>query len=270
VKKDYQKNAATAMTPVLPEAVSVAMAELAGDVQEGLLALAVGAGLQVMAAMMTADVEAACGPRGRHDPDRLAVRHGTGDGSVALGGRRVPVTRPRVRATAGSGELPVASYELFSRTEVLGRMAMERMLAGLSTRRYPVGLEPVGPTVEATARSTSKSAVSRRFVAATETALAELLAADLSGLDLVALMIDGVHFGEHLCVVALGIGIDGVKHPLGLAWGYLPLGLGEGSTENASVVTDLLTGLRDRGLDTSRPVFVGIDGGKALHSSSSR
>jgi len=217
--------------------------------------LAVGAGLQVMAAMMTADVEAACGPRGRHDPDRLAVRHGTGDGSVALGGRRVPVTRPRVRATAGSGELPVASYELFSRTEVLGRMAMERMLAGLSTRRYPVGLEPVGPTVEATARSTSKSAVSRRFVAATETALAELLAADLSGLDLVALMIDGVHFGEHLCVVALGI--DGVKHPLGLA---------EGSTENTSVVTDLLTGLRDRGLDTSRPIFVGIDGGKALHA----
>jgi len=257
VKKNYQKNAATAMTPVLPEAVSVAMAELAGDVQEGLLALAVGAGLQVMAAMMTADVEAACGPRGRHDPDRLAVRHGTGDGSVALGGRRVPVTRPRVRATAGSGELPVASYELFSRTEVLGRMAMERMLAGLSTRRYPVGLEPVGPTVEATARSTSKSAVSRRFVAATETALAELLAADLSGLDLVALMIDGVHFGEHLCVVALGIGIDGVKHPLGLA---------EGSTENTSVVTDLLTGLRDRGLDTSRPIFVGIDGGKALHA----
>ncbi len=257
MKKNYQKNAATAMTPVLPEAVSVAMAELAGDVQEGLLALAVGAGLQVMAAMMTADVEAACGPRGRHDPDRLAVRHGTGDGSVALGGRRVPVTRPRVRATAGSGELPVASYELFSRTEVLGRMAMERMLAGLSTRRYPVGLEPVGPTVEATARSTSKSAVSRRFVAATETALAELLAADLSGLDLVALMIDGVHFGEHLCVVALGIGIDGVKHPLGLA---------EGSTENTSVVTDLLTGLRDRGLDTSRPIFVGIDGGKALHA----
>jgi putative transposase len=78
-------------------------------------------------------------------------------------------------------------------------------------------------------------------------------------------MIDGVHFGEHLCVVALGIGIDGTKHPLGLAWGYLPLA-GEGSTENTSTVTDLLTGLRERGLDTSRPVFVGIDGGKALRA----
>jgi len=246
--KKYQKNATSATTtPVLPEAVSVVMAELAGDVQEGLLAMAVGTGLQVMAAMMNADVEAVCGPRGKHDANRAATRHGSEDGSVTLGGRRVPVQRPRMRAVDGSGELPVASYELFSQTEVLGRMAMGRMLAGLSTRRYPVGLEPVGQRVEASARSTSKSAVSRRFVAATETALAELLAGDLSGLDLVALMIDGVHFGEHLCVVALGIGIDGTKHPLGLA---------EGSTENTSTVTDLLTGLRDRGLDTSRPVFV--------------
>jgi len=255
--KKYQKNAATATPPVLPEAVSVVMAELAGDVQEGLLAMAVGTGLQVMAAMMNADVEAVCGPKGGHDPARSAMRHGTGGGSVTVGGRRVPVTRPRMRATDGTGELPVASYELFSQTEVLGRMAMQRMLAGLSTRRYPVGLEPVGARVEASARSTSKSAVSRRFIAATETALAELLAAPLHDLDLVALMIDGVHFGEHVCVVALGIGIDGVKHPLGLA---------EGSTENTSVVTDLLTGLRDRGLDTTRAIFVGIDGGKALRA----
>ena len=261
MKKNYQKTATGATTPstapVLPQAVSVALAELAGDVQEGLLALAVGTGLQVMAAMMNADVEAACGPRGKHDAHRRATRHGSGDGSVTLGGRRVPVVRPRMRAVDGSGELPVASYELFSQTEVLGRMAMERMLAGLSTRRYPVGLEPVGQKVQQTARSTSKSAVSRRFIAATETALAELLAADLSELDLVAVMIDGVHFGEHLCVVALGIGLDGTKHPLGLA---------EGSTENTTVVTDLLTGLRDRGLDTTRPVFVGIDGGKALRA----
>ena len=257
MKKDYQKNAASATPPVLPEAVSIALAGLAGDVQEGLLAMAVGTGLQVMAAMMNADVEASCGPKGKHDPGRSAVRHGTEAGSVTLGGRRVPVQRPRMRAADGRGELPVPAYELFSRTEVLGRMAMQRMLAGLSTRRYPVGLEPVGERVDKTARSTSKSAVSRRFVAATETALGELLAAPLHELDLVALMIDGVHFGEHLCVVALGIGIDGVKHPLGLV---------EGSTENTSVVTDLLTGLRDRGLDTTRPIFVGIDGGKALRA----
>jgi hypothetical protein len=115
----------------------------------------------------------------------------------------VAVQRPRVRAADGSGELPVAAYELFSSTELLGRLALERMLGGLSTRRYPVGLEPVGVGVEQAATGTSKSAISRRFVAMTHTALAELLAADLSGLDLVCLLVDGVHFGEHTCVVAL-------------------------------------------------------------------
>ena len=239
----------------MPEAVSVALTELAGEVQEGLLALAVSAGLQVMAAMMEADVTARCGIKGRHDPARRATRHGHEAGSVSLGGRRVPVERPRMRAVDGSGELPVPSYELFSQTEVLGGMAMERMLAGLSTRHYPVGLEPVGQRTEQTATSTSKSAVSRRFVAQTQTALAELLTADLSSLDLVALMIDGVHFGEHTCVVALGIGIDGTKHPLSLV---------EGSTENATLVTELIVGLRERGLDVTQSILVVLDGSKAL------
>jgi putative transposase len=239
----------------LPERVSVAMGEIAEDMHEGLLALAVGAGLQVMAVLMQADVTALAGPKGRHDATRTAVRHGRERGSVTLGGRRVPITRPRVRAADGAGELPVASYELFSSTEILGRMAMEKMLAGLSSRRYPVGLEPVGERVVETASATSKSAVSRKFVAMTETALAELLSRDLTGLDLVAVMIDGVHFAESCCVVALGIGIDGVKHPLALV---------EGSTENATLVTELLVGLRERGLDVTRPMFVGIDGSKAL------
>jgi len=255
VQKNYQKTDIGPCAPVVPERVSVALAELAGEVREGLLALAVGAGLQVMAAMMEADVTAVCGPKGRHDADRSATRHGHGVGSVSLGGRRVPVRRPRMRSTDGSGELGVASYELFSQTEVLGRMAMERMLAGLSTRRYPVGLEPVGARVQQAAASTSRSAVSRRFVAATETALAQLLAQDLSTLDLVGLMIDGVHFGEHCCVVALGIGIDGTKHPLSLV---------EGSTENATLVTELIVGLRERGLDVTRPILVVLDGSKAL------
>jgi hypothetical protein len=110
---------------------------------------------------------------------------------VTLGGRRVPVRRPRVRTADGTAEVAVPAYDL---TELLGEMALQRMMARLSTRRYSAGLEPVGSQVEATARSTSKSAVSRRFVAATESTLATMLAADLSGLDLVALMIDGVHF----------------------------------------------------------------------------
>src|SRR5688500_251360 len=140
---------------MVPEQVTIAMAEIAEDMRGGLLALAVGTGLQVMGTLMDADVTAVCGPRGKHDPDRAATRHGAERGSVTLGGRRVPVTRPRVRAADGSGELPVPAYELFNSTEVLGKMAMERMLGGLSTRRYPVGLEPVGEATGETARSTS-------------------------------------------------------------------------------------------------------------------
>jgi putative transposase len=255
MKKSNQIQSVDASASVVPERVSVAMSEIAENMGEGLLALAVGAGLQVMAALMEADVTGLVGPKGRHDGARTAVRHGRERGSVTLGGRRVPVTRPRVRATDGAGELPIASYELFSSTEILGKLAMEKMLAGLSTRRYSVGLEPVGQQVTQTSSATSKSAVSRRFVAMTETALAELLSQDLSGLDLVALMIDGVHFAESCCIVALGIGIDGVKHPLALV---------EGSTENATLVTDLLVDLRERGLDVTRPMLVGLDGSKAL------
>lgn len=218
MSKTYQRKTASASAtpPAVPEQVTVAMEEVAVDLREGLLALAVGAGLQVMQAMFEADVTAVAGPRSKHDRERTAVRHGCGPGSVTLGGRRMPVSRPRVRSADGSAELPVPSYELFSSTEVLGRMALERMLGGLSTRRYGLGLEPVGEQVSETATSTSKSAVSRRFVAATKTALAELLARPLHEVDLVALMVDGVGFGEHLCVVALGIDADGVKHPLAL------------------------------------------------------
>ena len=194
MRKTYQNQEIDTSQPTVPEQVSVVLDELAGELREGLLALAVGTGLQVMAAIREEDVTAKCGPRGRHDPERAATRHGHEPGSVSLGGRRVPVTRPRMRATDGTGELPVPSYELFSDTEILGRMALERMLAGLSTRRYRVGLEPVGTRTEQAATAASRSAVPRRFVAATETALAQLLATDLSSLDLVALMVDGVHF----------------------------------------------------------------------------
>jgi hypothetical protein len=116
---------------------------------------------------------------------------------VTLGGRRVPVRRPRVRTADKTAEVPVASYELFSSTEILDRMAMERMLAKLSTQRYGAGLEPVGVEMDKVSSSKSRSAVSRRFVAATERALGEMMSADLSGLDLVALMVDGVHFAGY-------------------------------------------------------------------------
>jgi hypothetical protein len=261
VTNTYQKNSRRAEPDPLPgeiavpEHVLVSMAEIAGAAKEGLLALAVGTGLQVLTAMFDEDAARMCGPAGKHNADRGGYRHGTEAGSVTLGGRRLPVTRPRVRAADGSGERHLPSYDLFSSTDVLGQLAMEKMLAGLSSRRYGRGLEPAGSQVEQAAAATSKSAVSRRFAAATETALAGLMNRRLDDLDLVAFMVDGVHFGEHTCVVALGIGIDGVKHPLALE---------EGSTENATLVTDLITGLRDRGLDVTRPVLAVIDGSKAL------
>jgi len=166
--KNYQKKTTETSALAVPEHVSVAMSEIVEEMREGLLALAVGAGLQVMDSLMEADVSAVCGPHGKHNPDRAGVRHGTERGSVTLGGRRVPVQRPRVRTADGRDEVPVPAYELFSSTEILGKMAMERMLAGLSTRRYGVGLEPVGEAIEQSSRSTSKSAVSRKFVAMTE------------------------------------------------------------------------------------------------------
>jgi len=239
----------------VPEQVIVSMAEIAESAKEGLLALAVGTGMQVMAAMFAGDAERLCGQEGKHNPDRAGYRHGSEAGSVTLGGRRVAVARPRVRAADGSGELRLPSYDLFSSTEILGQMALEKMLAGLSSRRYRAGLEPAGQAMAEVAAATSKSAVSRRFVAATETALAELMTRRLDGLDLVAFMVDGVHFGEHTCVVALGIGIDGTKHPLAVE---------EGSTENATLVTELITGLRERGLDVTKPILAVLDGAKAL------
>ena len=257
----YQKNRRRAqLDPVpgqvaVPEQVVVSMAEIAESAKEGLLALAVGTGLQVMAAMFWEDATRLCGPAGKHNSERAGYRHGSEDGSVTLGGRRLPVTRPRVRAADGSGELHLPSYDLFSCTEILGQLALDKMLAGLSSRRYRAGLEPTGQAVEEAAAATSKSAVSRRFVAATETALAELMSRRLDDLDLVAFMVDGVHFGEHTCVVALGIDIEGVKHPLAIE---------EGSTENATLVTDLITGLRERGLDVTKPILAVLDGAKAL------
>jgi putative transposase len=255
--KDYQKKSAgaTSEAVMLPDAVTIAMSDLAGALKEGLLAFAVGAGLQVMQVLMEESVAGLCGPKGKHNPDRASVRHGTEAGRVVLGGRQIPVRRPRVRTADRRVEVAVPAYEVFSSTELLSELALERMMAKLSTRRYPAGLEPVGTEISEGASGTSPSAVSRRFVALTERALGEMMTADLSRLDLVALMIDGVHFADHLCVVVLGISEDGTKHPLGVV---------EGSTENSTVVTSLLTNLRERGLDVTRPILVVIDGAKAL------
>jgi hypothetical protein len=240
----------------LPAEVRLALDDIAGAVREGLLAMSVAAGMAVMRAMFDAEVAAVCGPRGKHDPDRVAVRHGDGRGSVVLGGRRVPVTRPRARTTDGV-EVPLGAYRHFAGEDQLTAVVMERMLAGLATRRHVKAGEPVGQAVQEQARATSRSAVSRRFIAATKTALAELLARDLAPLDIKVLMVDGEHLAEHLAVVALAITADGTK---------VPVGLWEGSTENATVVKALLADLVARGLDVSDGLLVVIDGAKALSS----
>ena len=238
----------------LPAEVRLALTDIAGAAREGLLAMSVAAGMAVMRAMFDAEITAVCGPRGKHDPDRAAVRHGAGRGSVVLGGRRVPVTRPRAR-TVNGGEVPLAAYRLFAAEDQLTAVVMERMLAGLATRRHVAAAEPVGAGVQKQATATSRSAVSRRFIAATKTALADLLARDLTPLNIKVLMVDGEHLAEHLAVVALAITADGTK---------VPVGLWEGSTENATVVKALLADLVARGLDATNGLLVVIDGAKAL------
>jgi len=238
----------------LPPQLLVGLADVAGAAREGLLALSVATGLSVMAAMFEAEIAAVAGPKGRHDPDRAAVRHGTGRGSVTLGGRRVPVARPRARTTDGH-EVPLAAYAQFAARDQLTAVVWERMLAGVATRRHQAVAEPVGAGVAQAARSTGRSAVSREFVRATRTALADLLARDLTGLDIKVLMVDGEHLVDTCVVVALAITADGTK---------VPVGLWEGATENKTVVTALLADLVERGLNADDGLLVVIDGAKAL------
>ncbi len=233
----------------LPEEVQVSLAELADRTKQGLLAFAVGVGLEVFHTLLAEDVAQVVGPKGKHLPERSAYRHSTERSSIVLGGRRVGVDKPRVRTLAGE-EITLPTWAAFSGEELLSEMATERMLTGLSARRYQVGLEPVG---DVEASGTSKSAVSRRFVERTRTALGELMARDLSELKLCAIFGDGLSLAEHTIVGAVGIDHDGNKHVLGLK---------EGSTENATVCTGLLTDLVERGLDVSGGILLVLDGGK--------
>src|SRR5687768_3003752 len=239
----------------LPLSVQEALGELAGAAKEGLLAMSVGVGLGVLCELLEAEVDEVVGPKGKHLPDRSAVRHGHEGGEVTLGGRRVPVRRPRARTADGEHEVELESYAHFAARDRLSDVMLERMLAGVSTRRCARTGEPVGEEIDEIARSTSKSAVSREFASRTRENLIGLMSRPLSDLRLAVLMLDGIDLKGRCCVVALGIDVEGVKHPLGL-W--------DGSTENATVTTTLLSNLVDRGLDVEQGVLVVIDGAKAL------
>src|SRR5450759_5416883 len=239
----------------LPAEIQEALGELVGAAREGLLALSVGLGLGVVHELMEREVAEVVGPRGKHDPDRIAKRHGHEDGSMTLGGRRVPVSRPRIRTADDEHELPVASYEYCADRDPRTRAVMDRMLAGVSTRRFATVGEPVGDEVEKDSSSTSKSTVSELFIERTRTALSELMRRRLDDVRLAVMMLDGLEIADRTHVVALGISTEGVKTPLGL-W--------EGSTENATLVGMLLADLVDRGLDPEQAILFVIDGGKAL------
>ena len=236
----------------LPERVTIGLAAFNETVREGLLAFCVGVGLSVVAEILEEELTYRVGPRGKHNPERTAYRHGQEDRQLTPGGCRVEVQKPRARTKAG-GEVELESFRFFASRDLLTQAALDRMLARLSTRRYRAGLEPVGVEPKATTRSS----ISRRFVAGTSRKLHELMGRDLSGLDLLAIFIDGIETAEHTIVVALGVDADGRKHPLGL-W--------EASTENKTVCQALLNNLVERGLDPELPILAVIDGGKAIHS----
>jgi transposase-like protein len=239
--------------------VSEQLEAFAAQMRQGLLAASVAIGLDVMGELIDAEVTDVAGPKGRHDKDRIAYRHGTEDGKVTLGGRRIPVRRPRVRMLADDDgverELHLESYDTFASVDLLADHMVASMLAGLSGRRYQQALEPVGEAVEASASGTSQSSVSRRFVAATAERLAEFRSRPLDDQRWLICFVDGFDFAGHTMVGALGVTADGTK---------IPLGVVEGSTENASVVRGLVADLRDRGLDASEGILFVLDGGKAL------
>jgi len=222
------------------------------DAQSAFFGLCVETGKQVLAAMMEHDRIALCGPAGRHDAERQAVRAGSTESAIVLGGRRIAMRRPRVRSVE-QRELRLPSFEAASHADPLDRHTLEAIASGVTMRRYARSLEPL--PLEEAERSTSRSAVSRRLVALTQRRLAETFSKPLDELDLRVVMIDGISFREHCVLLALGVAADGAKHVLGL-W--------EGSTEHNAVAKALLRDLIERGLPTDRALLFVIDGSKAL------
>lgn len=234
----------------------VPLAGLASTIKDGLLAFSAAAGLAVMQEMMTQELTEQIGPKHAKLADRSGNWHGTTQGSVVLGGRKVSVSRPRGRGVSGE-ELELETWKTFSSEDLFRSLVVERMLAGVATRRHADVAESLGEELDAKSKATTKSSVSRRFVAATEDALAELMARDLSDTDVAVLMIDGFNVADQMMTVVMVIDTEGNKTPVGL---YL------GDTENSTVVTALLGDLVARGLRFEQGILCVIDGAKALAS----
>lgn len=228
------------------------LARVAFMMRRGLRELVLNAGMATLETILEQERTDVCGPRYRHNPKRDASRMGHGKGELVLGGRRVKVSRPRAR-TRDNQEVILPSWSAFSSDDPLNDRAVEQMVIGVATRKYARSLEPLPE--ELNESGTSKSAVSRRFVAMTGNRLDEWLHRDLSSLRLVALFLDGITIAEHVVIVALGLDQDGYKHVLGL-W--------EGATENTTCCKALLQNLVDRGISTERSLLFVVDGSKAL------
>lgn len=227
------------------------MAEMLGWLRQGVGELIRQAGLQLMDLVMEQEVRELAGERSQPQPQRKANRWGSEQGFCVVMGQKVPVRRPRVRSTEDR-EVRLGSYELFHRGEPLTETVWEKLMLGLSTRKYG---QAVREFTEA--YGLEKSTVSERFIEASRTKLKELMEKRLERLRLCALLIDATPFEGQQMVVALGIGQDGKKTILGLR---------QGATENATVVGELLGDLLARGLDFTLPRLYVLDGGKALHA----
>jgi transposase-like protein len=210
--------------------------------------LCLSAGQQVFQALMEQDREQLCGPKHLPNPTRRAYRGGSVPSEVVLGGRRIVLSRLRARSVTGE-ELMLPSFTYASAQDPLDAHTLEAIAVGVSTRQYARTLDPL--PAELPERAVSKSAVSRRFVALTGAQLTTWLAAPLDGLDVRIILIDGLHFRDHVILLAVGVDAQGTKHVLALR---------EGTTENAAVCTALLADVRQRGLALDRPTLFIIDG----------
>lgn len=212
-------------------------------------------GLLSLEATLEQDREALCGPKGSWQAERRAYRHGYDEGCLVLGGRKIRVQKPRARSVEGE-ELELAHWRHFRQEDPLNNRVLEQLVVGVSTRKYPRSLEV--PLAEIPEVGTSRSSVSRRFVAQTAQRVQTFLSRPLNEVDLPVIMIDGTGLGDHVLVVALGIDAEGHKHVLGVV---------EGTTENEVVGRQLFRNLIERGLVVDRARLFVIDGGKGLRTS---
>ena len=241
-----------ASPPVATVQLPLPLLDVLQDTRTAFFGLCVDAGQQVLRTMMEQDREQLCGPKHVPNPARRAVRGGSTRGEVTLGGRRILVPRLRARSVDGH-ELALPSFTYAAGRDPLDARTLEAIAIGVTTRQYRRALDPLPAGIRE--RAVSKSSVSRRVVALTSAQLATWLARPLADVDVRIVFIDGLHFREHVILLALGVDSQGQKHVLALH---------EGTTENATVCRALLTDLRARGLDLDRPMLVVIDGGGGL------